>query len=424
MKTSVPFLRYMVATLVALLLVIAVGLPLTGCASDATEAAAVLGGESQAKPSSQATFDAGAAASSSNAFAFDLFGAVRPEEGNFVCSPYAVSTVLSMAMAGAKGPTQQEFRDVLHLDLPRESLYPALGALDVSLAKVKDFTSASSLWGQTGMSYQHEFVDLLGRTYGAPLRLVDFHNYAAAAETINQWMTEATQGRIPRAVDPEGPRPDVIVLMLTTAAYMKAKWEQPFLPGSTTDQPFHLLDGAEVAVPIMLGVPDELDYVEDLNLQAVEVPYEDERLSFLVILPAEGRFADVGQELTAERIEEILATMESRKVTLQLPRFTFSSSSDLVDALKGLGLTTAFSRDADFSGMSSEKSEISGVGEDAFILVDETGTEAAAGATVTMAAGISPDEVHLSVNRPFYFLVRDQETGVILFLGQVTDPRG
>ncbi len=115
--------------------------------------------------------------------------------------------------------------------------------------------------------------------------------------------------------------------------------------------------------------------------------------------------------------------MESHKVTFQLPRFTFSSSSDLVDVLQRLGLKTAFSGDADFSAMSSEQSEISGVGTEAFILVDETGTEAAAGATVTMAAGISPDEVNLSVNRPFYFLVRDQETGVILFLGQVADLR-
>ncbi len=202
MNASGRLQRYSVVTLVTLLLVIAVGLALAGCAPSGTEAAAILKGESQAKPSSQATLNATAAASSGNAFAFDLFGAVRPEERNFVCSPYAISTVLSMAMAGAKGPTQQEFREVLHLDLPEESLYPALGALDVSLAKIDEFTSASSLWGQTGMPYQQEFVDLLGRTYDAPLRLVDFGNYAAAAETINQWMTEATKGRIPRAVDP------------------------------------------------------------------------------------------------------------------------------------------------------------------------------------------------------------------------------
>jgi serpin B len=424
MKTSGRFLRYVVATLIALLLGIALGLPLTGCARDATEAAAVLKGDSQAKPSKQATLDAGDAASSSNAFAYDLFGAVRPEEGNFVCSPYAVSTVLSMAMAGARGRTELEFREVLHLDLPQDSLFPALGALDVSLAEIEEFTSASSLWGQTGTPYEQEFVDLLGRTYGAPLRLVDFGNYAAAAETINQWMTEATKGRIPRAVDPEGPRPDVIVLMLTTAAYMKAKWEEPFQLSLTKRLPFHLLNGAETETPTMCGLRDKYDYMEDADLQAIEIPYDDGRLSFTVVLPAEGRFMEVGDRLTIELLDRILGAMESRNVTLYLPRFTFSSHSDLVQPLKDLGLATGFSSNADFSGMSSERSEVSGVGEEAFILVDEAGTEAAAGATVTMAAGVSVDDVSLFVDRPFYFLIRDQETGVILFLGQVTDPRG
>jgi serpin B len=415
--------RCLVVTLVTLLLISAVGLVLAGCAPSGTEAAAVLKGGSQAKPSSQATLDATATAASSNAFAFDLFGTIRPEERNFVCSPYAVSTVLSMAMAGAKGSTQREFRDVLHLDLPQESLYPALGALDVSLAKIEEFTSASSLWGQTGMAYEQEFVDVLGRTYGAPLRLVDFDNYATAAETINQWMAEATKGRIPRAVDPQGPRPDVIVLMLTTAAYMKAKWEEPFKPSLTRDLPFHLLDGAEVQTPTMCGLPEEYDYMEDSDLQAIEIPYDDGRPAFVIVLPAEGHFPEVGDGLNSERLDQILRAMETRNVTLYLPRFTFSSSADLKQPLKDLGLTTAFSKDADFSGMSGEQSEISGVGEEAFILVDEAGTEAAAGATITMSAGVSLDDVRLFVDRPFYFLIRDQETGLILFLGQVTDPR-
>jgi len=133
---------------------------------------------------------------------------------------------------------------------------------------------------------------------------------------------------------------------------------------------------------------------------------------------------EVGDRLTIELLDRILGAMESRNVTLYLPRFTFSSHSDLVQPLKDLGLATGFSSNADFSGMSSERSEVSGVGEEAFILVDEAGTEAAAGATVTMAAGVSVDDVSLFVDRPFYFLIRDQETGVILFLGQVTDPRG
>ena len=170
-----------------------------------------------------------------------------------------------MTMAGARGETEQEFARVLHLDLPKERLYPALGALDLSLAGIKDYpsTSASSLWGQTGQAYQQAFVDLLGETYGAPLRLVDFGNYAEAAKVINRWVSDATKGRIVKAVSPSGPRPDVIVLMLTNAVYMKAKWLKPFVPSQTTDSPFHLSDGTTVQVPTMHQMPEDFSYMSD-----------------------------------------------------------------------------------------------------------------------------------------------------------------
>lgn len=425
LRTQMPLV------LLGILLVAAIVLSLAGCGTQprgeqqvsSRSASAVLTGKSQAGASAEAESDVPLVAASSNAFAFDLFGAIRPKDGNFVCSPYGVSVVLSMTMAGARGETEQEFAEVLHLGLPKERLYPALGALDLSLADIEDFTSASSLWGQTGQPYEQAFVDLLGETYGAPLRLVDFGDYEAAAETINQWVSDATKGRIEKAVSPGGPRPDVIVLMLTNAVYMKAKWLKPFLPSQTMDSSFHLLDGSTVQVPTMQKT-EELTYTSDPILQAVELPYADGRLSFLVILPEEGRFAEVGQELSTERLDQLLAAMTSHKVTLQLPRFTFSSSSDLMQVLQDLGLHTAFSSRADFSGMSSRGGEISGVGQEAFIEVDEEGTEAAASATVTIAAGISTDDVFLPLDRPFYYLVRDNQTGVILFLGQVTDPRG
>ncbi len=410
------------AVVAGLMFLAALGLLVAGCGSGGSKAP-VLEGPAQTKPSSHAMEDIAAVASGGNAFALDLFGVIRPADGNFVCSPYAVSTVLSLAMAGARGQTEQEFRTVLHADLADASLYPALGALDVSLSEIADFVPASALWGQAGMPYQKAFVDLLGRTYGAPLRLVDFDDYAAAAQTINQWMYDATNGRIPQAVDPDGPRADKTVLMLTTAAYMKAKWEEPFQPSLTRDLPFRLPDGTEIRVPTMCGLRDEYDYMEGDGLQAIDVPYDDGRLSFMVVLPAAGGFGEVGEALTSERVDEITAALATRHVTLQLPRFTFSSSVDLKAPLRGLGLVAAFSaKTADFSGMTSEQTEISGVGEEAFVLVDEAGTEAAAGATVTFTAGVSQDEVLLAVDRPFYFLIRDRQTGAILFLGQVTDP--
>jgi serpin B len=431
-----PGLRSTGRRLTALAVALATVALLAGCGAQATGetsatratsakvASDVLRGGHQAVPSPQAERDAPRAAADSNAFGFDLFGALRPEDKNFVCSPYVISVVLSQAMAGAKGPTRQQFAQVLRMDFPEESLFPALGALDRSLDDIEDFSSVSSLWGQIGKKYEQSFVDLLGKTYGSPLRLVDFGDYAAAAEEINRWMSDATHGRIGQAVDPNGPRPDVIVLMLTSAVYMKAEWDEPFPRSLTHDSGFHLLDGTVAQVPMMNQMPEHLQYMSDDTLQAVEVPYADGRLSCLVVLPEQGRFAEVGQALDADRVDGMLAAMTSRNVTLALPRFTFTSSSDLVPALQTLGLRSAFGSEADFSGMSDTHSEISGVGEQAFILVDEAGTEAAAGATITMSAGVSMDDVFMSTDRPFFFLIRDTKTGAILFLGQVTDPRG
>jgi serpin B len=390
-----------------------------------SNASAVLVGKSQAIPSVEAKMDISTVAASSNDFSFELFKAIRSDSENLVYSPYGLSVVLSMTMAGAKGDTQQELSQVLHLGLPESRLYPALGALDSSLAGLNDFTSASALWGQTGRQYEQAFIDLLGETYGAPLRLVDFGNYQAAAKTINDWVSENTKGRIPELVSPDRPRPDIIVLMLTNAVYMKAAWRQPFPHWQTADRPFHLLDGTIIQVPTM-GQTGNFSYLSEPALQALELPYSDGRLSLVVLAPAAGHFDDFARDMSAEQLQQALARFKTGELDLEMPRFTFSSSPNVTQALQLLGLKAPFSSQADFSGMITGQSNISAVVQKAFIAVNEEGTEAAATSGVTMAAGdtttITPPP-SLHIDRPFYYLVRDNATGTILFLGQVTDPR-
>jgi serpin B len=366
-----------------------------------------------------------AVAAGNNAFSFDFFRAVRSKSHNLVVSPYGLFSVLSMAMAGAKGETRQEMSDVLRLDLPEGQLYPALGALASSLVNIPDLTSASALWGQTGRSYERPFVNLLGKTYGAPINLLDFGDYKTAARAINEWVNQKTHGRVPELVDPEGPQPDQVIMMLTNAVYMKATWQSPFSKEATTDRPFHLLDGGTVPVPTMSKV-DTFSYLSTSDLDAVALPYEDGRLSLVLLAPELGGFEGYADEMSIASFEETLAAMQTGEVDLRFPRFSFTSSPDAKGALQVLGMTLPFSLRADFSGITKPQANLSNVVQKAFIVVDEAGTEAAAASGVTVAAGATTTSLAyptLFIDRPFYYVIRDNETGTILFLGQVTDPR-
>jgi serpin B len=420
MRSHIQAFRFAVAALLSLSLVVGVSLPLAGCGAAAGGAAA-LHGKGQAEPSAQAKSDLPAVVAGCNALAFDLFRTIRSEEDSVVYSPYGLSLVLTMAMGGAKGDTYRDLANTLHQDLPAGRLFPALGALDRSLARVGELTSASALWGQTGLSYERDYVDLLGETYGAPLRLVDFESdYAGAVKAVNDWTSRSTKGRIPQVAAPEVPPRDKPLFMLTSAVYLKAKWEEPFKPEQTSRCSFHLPGGEEIQVPVMNQTGD-LRYASADGVEAVEVPYKDGRLSLLALVPVSGRFEAVGSSLNWERVERLLAAMSEREVRLGLPRFTVSSSPDVTSGLKELGLGAPFGA-ADFSGIVNVNFWVGEIAERAVITVDEEGTEAAAGATVVMTAGAA--DVNLLIDRPFYFLIRDKETGAILFLGQVTDPRG
>ncbi len=415
------------------MLLVVIGLSASACGTSPNpetqvsgdSASAVLAGEPQVDPSTQAQKDMHAVAADNNAFSFDLFRVIRSKSDNLVISPYGLSVVLSMTMAGAKGETRQEMADVLHLSLAEGQLYPALGALASSLADIEDFTSASALWDQTGLNYKSDFIDLLGSTYGAPLRLVDFDNYGEAAKTINDWVSKNTNGRIPELVDVNAPRPDTIIMMLTNAVYLKATWQNPFSSQATSNRTFHLLGGTTAEVPTMSST-GSFNYLSDSGFDAVELPYKDGRLSLVVLAPKTGDFESYLGEMTTEVLEATLSQMKQGQVELRLPRFTFTSSPDVTRTLKAMGMRTPFASQADFSGITAMQAEISAVVQKAFIVVNEEGTEAAAASGVTVAAEATttsePIPV-LSIDRPFYYLVRDHETGTIIFLGQVTDPR-
>jgi serpin B len=253
--------------------------------------------------------------------------------------------------------------------------------------------------------------------------VLDFENAPEASRvTINDWVSEQTEDRIEDLI-PQGVIDALTRLVLTNAIYFNAAWDNPFEPGLTADGTFHLLDGGKVSVPMMRQTKS-LGYARDEGVQAVELPYDGQELSMVVLLPDAGEFEAFENTLDAGRVDAIVKDISYRQIALSLPRFEVESDFSLVDALTAMGMPDAFTGAADFSGMTGSRDLfIAEVVHKAFVSVDEAGTEAAAATAVVMEKMAMPEEpVEVTVDRPFVFLIRDLETGVVLFVGRVVDP--
>ena len=365
-----------------------------------------------------------------NAFAFDLYQAIRAEEGNLFYSPYSISIALAMTYAGARSDTEQQMADVLHYALPQERLHPAFNALDLELTNnnqqfEEDFTLriANSMWGQEGYPFLPGFLELIAKNYGSGMRSVDFvdpNNREQARLAINNWVLERTEGKIKDLIT-KNLLNDFTRLVLANAVYFKADWEKPFL-NETIDDNFYLLDGASITVPMMSRRTDT-NYIEGEGYQAIELPYKGERMRMIILLPDEGQFAAIENALDTEFANSILQGLKSDDIKLYLPIFEYETQLSLADVLSEMGMPDAFSSSrADFTGM-TEKPELSiaHVVHKAFVAVDEIGTEAAA-ATGVIAEIESGPRVVIKVNRPFIFFIYDKESSTILFIGRVVNP--
>jgi len=373
-----------------------------------------------------------------SAFAFDLYQALRAADGNLFYSPYSISLALAMTYAGARGETAQQMADTLDFVLPQDSLHPAFNNLDLELARRgegargKDgegfrLNIVNAIWGQKNFEFLSEFLDLLAKNYGAGLRLLDFVNAPEEARiTINNWVSDETEQRIEDLI-PQGAIDTLTRLVLTNAIYFNAAWLYPFEEAMTEDGLFYLLDGSEIAVPMMRQRQDWFkNYAEGYGYQAVELLYDGGELSMVILLPDAGHFEEFEEALDAERMSAIIERLEPRQVALTMPKFEFESDFSLKETLAAMGMPVAFSaNDADFSGMADNPDlYIHDVIHKAFVSVDEAGTEAAAATAVVVGVVSMPvdEPVQVTVDRPFIFLIRDIETGAILFVGRVVNP--
>jgi serpin B len=369
------------------------------------------------------------------AFSADLYAVLARDEGNLVFSPYSAAIALAMTRAGAVGETADQMDAVLRADLTRD-LHAGFNALEQSLAerpgeysigdeKVElELATVNQLWGQRGFPFEAAYLDRLATHYGAGMRLVDFVGAREEARAaINESVADQTRDRIPELI-PAGVLDELTRLVLTNAIYLKAPWQHPFADDATAPGPFHRLDGSQTQADLM-RLDARLRYGDGAGYEVVELPYVGRDLSMVVIVPDQGTFEAFERGLDGARLRDAIDSLGDAQVNLRLPRFEFRRQAMLKNALSELGMPIAFTDDADFSGMSPRGDEllIQEVVHEAFISVDEAGTEAAAATAVVVGIVSAPAvTVDLTVDRPFLFLIRDDETGAILFLGRVLDP--
>ncbi len=373
--------------------------------------------------------DMAEAARGNNAFAIDLYGKLRSRPGNVFISPASVSTALAMTYAGARGRTAEEMASALHFTLPAQRLHPAEGALLHDLGRggrSGDYrlAIANALWGQKGAGFLPDFLELTRANYGAGLQEVDFQGATEEARrTINTWVEKQTQDRIKDLLLP-GNVSSETKLVLTNAIYFKGDWDAQFKKEQTQDGPFRVSEDRKVTVPLM-NQTGEFPYAEGDGAQLLEMPYKGKDLSMVVLLPrkADG-LADMEKGLTAERLQGWLGRLHEQKVIVAFPKFTTTIRYSLATPLAELGMKQAFAEAADFSGMTTQKVQISDVIHKAFVDVNEEGTEAAAATAVVAATPGPPTTIHVfRADRPFVFLIRDRQSGAILFLGRLADPK-
>jgi serpin B len=340
-----------------------------------------------------------------------------------------------MSYVGARGDTEKQMAAVLHLNSKQQEVHTGFGELQQRLNDTKRQTGieldvANGLWAQQGHTFLPEFLNFATRQYQAELRQVDFKTQAeAAAEEINGWVSKQTRDRIQNILPPGALGTDTR-LVLAGAIYFKGRWAEPFIKGRTIPKPFHLSFTDRVDVP-MMSHDDEVRYAESDSFQAVELPYKGDLLSMVVLLPRQvDGLEKLEGLLTPAFVAKCFHRMKKREVEIHLPRFKLESGFELSKALVEMGMRDAFlMAKTDFSGIDGTKNLfVRSIYHKALGEVNEEGTEAAAATGLhvrqTSTEPEVPDRPVFRADHPFVFLICERQSGAILFLGRLMDPRG
>lgn len=374
-------------------------------------------------------------ASSSNAFGFDLYQRLRSKPGNLVISPASLTTALTVAWGGARGETAEQMGSVLHLEGSPDEVMAASGELARSLqdpGRPVVFHIANRLFTQSSYKLVPAFQQKTAKAFGAPVEPLDFRKAPEPARArINQWVEEKTAHRIQDLVPRGGVGPDTR-LVIVNAIYFLGEWGNPFLREMTRPAPFHLSASETKNVPMMNQSSTYFVARQD-GVTALQLPYKGNSMSMLLLVPdaIEG-LAAVEGKLDATMLDSLVNAMKPQFLELALPKFEVNPAESLALAreLRGLGMPLVFNPEkADLTGIAvpptpARRLFAGEVFHKAFVRVDEKGTEAAAASAMGIPAGAAPGggPPQVRVDRPFLFLIRDNASGMVLFLGRVADP--
>jgi serpin B len=375
-----------------------------------------------------------------NQFALDLYyrlvGDPYQEGANIFFSPWSISTALAITYEGARGPTAEEIQSVFHF--PPDAGSRRTGFYEISSGLNRGGTgytlrTANALWAEKTYPFLPSYISIARNSYSAYLTNLDFiNNPEVSRTTINRWVAEQTADRIQDLL-PEGSVHPETRLVITNAIYFKGTWDKQFSEKNTIDEEFRISPSQTVTVPMMRRTDKDAKYgyAETDTLQVLDIPYahkDGKKLSMLVILPRDGDLGAAEASLTAGKVSELQQALVYKQVKVYLPRFRLETDYRLSDTLKEMGMPTAFTPAADFSGMDGTGGLwIDDVFHKAFVDVNEEGTEAAAATAVSMTMGMEfPIEPipEFRADHPFIFLIQDDDTGNILFMGRVVNPKG
>lgn len=363
-------------------------------------------------------------------FGFDLYQELKDEEGNLFFSPYSISTALAMTYAGARGQTEREMAEVLHFSLEQKPLHFSFSELQSHLNTIQNkgninLSIANSLWAQEGYHFLDTFFDLNKEYYGAGLNFVDFATKTEVArKTINIWVENKTQQKIKELIKPRM-FDSLTTLVLCNAIYFKGDWLSQFDKKGTMDADFYISPDEIIKVP-MMSQKSKFKFKNFNDFSAIELPYEGNDLSMIVFLPKEiDSLAELERNLTNDNVKkwmDKLSNSYESEILVSLPKFKTTCEFELANVLAEMGMPDAFAG-ADFSGMTGKKDLfISKVIHKAFVDVNEEGTEAAAATAVVMERLAISRPLTFRADHPFVFLIRDNQTGSILFIGRIVDP--
>lgn len=362
---------------------------------------------------------------SDQTFAFEFFEKVFHEESfsedkNFMVSPLSLSMALAMTWNGAGGGTRAAMQQTLHMEAYSDdeinSYYKKLKEALLKTDPTTKLSIANAIFTNQSVKINPDFINTNETWYDATIQPVDF-SLPSTTGIINQWASDHTNGLIKKVIDSTDP---LDLMYLLNAIYFKGIWTTRFDPLLTAKMPFTDEDGFTKQVD-MMQQKAEFNYTDDQTLQLVQLPYGNQAFSMMILLPKEGnKLQDVVfASLQSGYWNDLKSKLRKTEVDLFLPKFKTEYSKKLNDVLTNMGMGIAFTDAADFSGMTDLPSRISFVKQDSYISTDESGTEAAAVTTVGMEITSLPQQVLFKADKPFIYLIQENSTGVILFMGAI-----